>query len=1788
MSRPDPSARREEAGRRPVQPVRRREDSTASALLRAPWQQEQPGREAHASLSASIHETFGNTLMLDALSGRGGGPAPILEAAMTLGAAGVSMPESTDALLSNSFVSDWIARSAETEEQGPEVFEDAAERKVRAAKRRGGQPLPDGLRARFEAAFGDADFSRVRVHTDGAAASATRSVNALAYTMGEEIWFAPGRFDPSSAQGQHLLAHELTHVVQHQEGRLKPAASQGGQAGDVQVSSPFDGVEREAESNAAQVTHALGAQDMALDAPDLAVDAPIADTPAASAVEGDELFRSARAPNSQASVAGEDEQAASLSRVDLYAVPEGEYAEHEAKVSGVKGQLKALLSDSDRWDSLEESERGKALRDAVGGILDSLDLALKVVLDLASTTLDVQYGALVASLGASIGILEWLATQALREDDQVEAPELSMPSVDSEATELGMEKDGPDPAMLVEAALNSVPTGGSAFTRAARQAMGSALGMLDSVNVLFQRIREQEPEAKAKADPNNDRSEEQLRKEDKAEQDHSVSDQLKQLEARLAAIRGGISSGPDLSTAGGANVTGQEEEVDQDKLSNLKPAVLITDTALRRRPKDDDPQSFIVNLVQGVRVGFQTPTRGWVQVVVLEGRDEGRAGYIHRDAIKLLGDTGDQTLNRSAAGPIDRWAQPAQKPKGGGQALPGHLVEQYLPVLGPAIKHLRIHVDQAAGEFAQSVQAVAVTDQQDVYFSPGAFRPGTKQGDELIAEEVFHGVKGGGRGISQPGDAHEKEAGRFAEAFAGGPGRAIAQMTAGMVNNQIIERLATRLGLASPTPRRENPTARKAGPGGRGPGSQGPGGKRIRRRRTTLDDIAQELLAGISPDGEMATRQGDGLNRQAEPEAATTAAPAEDEEREPTAEELAALNAGVGAVATGEAQSTAAGAQEVGETELSEEEEEVEQEEEGAEQQEGAQGAEGDSGTAGGPSEDDSSAGLGSAPDGSCNLRPAVSEVLSAGGPERNTAVAASDALLETAWGFDSTAVQSLSAFTNGAMDQGGGGQEGSLSPVQVLGQGNAVQNFLGTAQRGDGALATTIEVCDAVRAAATKIASITGTVGMISGLLSLIGLFPPAAPIGAALASFSSLMSTVGTVSTAVAAGMGIVVSVLSAIQLVAAVKDGAPEALDLYTTYRQDVGNMVNAGLSYGFNKLWSKILPKGVANNKGQLKAGHQAMTNAAKATDGRSARGLLFGGLRDSASSSFKPNLLSTAGSSVANLRRSLGTTVALSQGGEFLLWGTKKVVKGQVTGAGKAANEDGTNATAAFQVNAPTPAPPLSIGAVHWPVAPAPQGPANRPNKPITPPNHNPGELDQIIARIHEIDQAIGHVRTERNEAQAALAAAAELEGLATERTALADDLDAQAAEHQAGFVQMQADAAEGQAQAAQGLEQAAQQQQAAGETQENANSANAALDGQSVPPPEPQGFFGRVKAWFQEKIVNQIKKGLQWVQDKIAAAVLAVVSKLMGVDDIHAELDAIRADMGVASSAAEGAQQLADEVKAQAATARQQASEAQSAASAASSQAQAEVSQATSLENQLVATKVGLADEMRTVREEMIQFDRDAGEQLEGSPEGEDTSVDPGVLGACNGLVDYTKTMLDTQEGELSAALTQGQSTVTSAAEAGGLGGGPGSAVMASRAEFKAAQDRRRASLADVRSDLGNLSALGQGDAQAALAQLGAIVAQVQESADGDADAVHEALSEILSAAAQVPAAPSGPTPPGPPGGLRTDGPRPGARSGRGGPPGGGRPGGAGGRGGRGGRGGGGGRGGRGGGRGRP
>jgi hypothetical protein len=87
------------------------------------------------------------------------------------------------------------------------------------AMRGDGRPLTSSERGFMEPRFG-ADFSAIRVHTNQEADTHSRALHARAFTMGSDIFFRAGEYEPGEAGGHRLLAHELTHSIQQGAARL--------------------------------------------------------------------------------------------------------------------------------------------------------------------------------------------------------------------------------------------------------------------------------------------------------------------------------------------------------------------------------------------------------------------------------------------------------------------------------------------------------------------------------------------------------------------------------------------------------------------------------------------------------------------------------------------------------------------------------------------------------------------------------------------------------------------------------------------------------------------------------------------------------------------------------------------------------------------------------------------------------------------------------------------------------------------------------------------------------------------------------------------------------------------------------------------------------------------------------------------------------------------------------------------------------------------------------------------------------------------------------------------------------------------------------------------------------------------------------------------------------------------------------------------------------------------------------------------------------------------------------
>lgn len=175
----------------------------------------------------ALQEAGGNAAVARLMRDRHDSAAPSLQAKLVVGAANDPLEREADRLaaqvlrtwslsarVSRESIEAGLRRLAVPGGDFASSFEaDAAVAERLKARRGAGHALPGAIRDRMEAGFG-ADFHSVRIHRDTESAAISTGLAARAFTHGSDIYFGPGAYDPASSSGRHLLAHELTHVVQ--------------------------------------------------------------------------------------------------------------------------------------------------------------------------------------------------------------------------------------------------------------------------------------------------------------------------------------------------------------------------------------------------------------------------------------------------------------------------------------------------------------------------------------------------------------------------------------------------------------------------------------------------------------------------------------------------------------------------------------------------------------------------------------------------------------------------------------------------------------------------------------------------------------------------------------------------------------------------------------------------------------------------------------------------------------------------------------------------------------------------------------------------------------------------------------------------------------------------------------------------------------------------------------------------------------------------------------------------------------------------------------------------------------------------------------------------------------------------------------------------------------------------------------------------------------------------------------------------------------------------------------
>jgi hypothetical protein len=111
--------------------------------------------------------------------------------------------------------------------------------------------------------------------------------------------------------------------------------------------------------------------------------------------------------------------------------------------------------------------------------------------------------------------------------------------------------------------------------------------------------------------------------------------------------------------------------------------------------------------------------------------------------------------------------------RGGGNSLQPGVRERFGADLGDSLEDVRVHTDDTAHELTQAVSARAFATGNDLYFARGEYRPGSSEGDRLLAHELTHVAQQQGAPtegplvVSEPGDPLEREADEAAGELSG-------------------------------------------------------------------------------------------------------------------------------------------------------------------------------------------------------------------------------------------------------------------------------------------------------------------------------------------------------------------------------------------------------------------------------------------------------------------------------------------------------------------------------------------------------------------------------------------------------------------------------------------------------------------------------------------------------------------------------------------------------------------------------------------------------------------------------------------------------------------------------------------------------------------------------------------------------------------------------------------------------------------------------------------------------------
>ncbi len=742
---------------------------------------------------------------------------------------------------------------------------------------------------------------------------------------------------------------------------------------------------------------------------------------------------------------------------------------------------------------------------------------------------------------------------------------------------------------------------------------------------------------------------------------------------------------------------------------------------------------------------------------------------------------------------------------------------------------------------------------------------------------------------------------------------------------------------------------------------------------------------------------------------------------------------------------------------------------------------------------------------------------LDGAGPAHNDPSMAAENLLGTTWGFMANCFGPLIGYNS---DRGG------FAFDNLWGVGAGVDKIMdaATKDRGEGALATTIKVLDTLRAVSETVLSVSSAIGLTCGILSLIGLFPPLAPVGAALASVAGICGTISFWAGIAATAFALLTSILSAIQLVSAIKDGADNVADLYAQYQQDVGAFVADGIGV-LMVLGVKGITKGMtrANGYGD---GMKGWSSALGASDGRVARGAAYQGLQSLGQAGAGTGItLSTAGTTRAMLQSTLQGQLARA-GGEMLLKSAlTRIAISDIKGRfadNTARDADAIRGCKASEsTSASITADLAATVEAHL---------ASTPNQPdpqhVPAPERGRNELEELAGRRSEIAAARAHVDAQRIEGQTAIEGGQQLQVAADQHEAHASALDEQVAGHQEGLGVMHADAQRGIDETNKGASEVGNLKGETNSLQSDADAKNAEAGAASMPKPKKStSWFDRVANWFQEKVFSKVGAALDAIRDFVADIILKVVAFFMGVDDIDSKLAEEQEALAIAQGRTTDTQGRATEVSGEAARAHSDAATASADASTAISEGQAAVGQADALDAQLMSLDSQLASEEEEVLSCTQAWQEEYGECVDEAYEG-GPEVDPEVLSWLEAAADTTATGLDQLEGDAAQAASQATAALMSDSAQSGIDlGGIATAIEGDYNALVGRNDGRRSQLASLAAEVQGLSGARYALVADQITRIGGDLSRIAGEADADALAFEALVNEAMTEAAGILAA---------------------------------------------------------------